>query len=117
MKNWNATHTKELKKWFNLDNYRKFEALPLILLYHELADILFKTPLEGNEEFFVGINRKKSVTAILFWSLRSVWVIWIRFIVFSAPSSGSAKGRQDRVAEYCLNAARDRFGRDTMNME
>lgn len=61
MKNWNATHTKELKKWFNLDNYRKFESLPLILLYHELLarTFFFKTPLEGNEEFFVGINRKK----------------------------------------------------------
>lgn len=61
MKNWNATHTKELLTWFSLDAYRKFEDLPLILLYHELQarSFFFKTPLEGNEAFFVTINRKK----------------------------------------------------------
>ena len=61
MKNWSATHTKELLTWFSPDTYRKFEDLPLILLYHELQarSFFFKTPLEGNEAFFVTINRNK----------------------------------------------------------
>ncbi|WP_338296108.1 DUF6387 family protein, partial [Escherichia coli] len=36
MKNWSTEHTKEVKKWLDVDNYRKFEELPLIQLYHEL---------------------------------------------------------------------------------
>jgi hypothetical protein len=77
MKNWNATHTKELLTWFSPDTYRKFEDLPLILLYHELqARSFFKTPLEGNEAFFVTINRKKFTAVTRFWFLRSDWAIW-----------------------------------------
>ncbi|KHT02568.1 DUF6387 family protein [Pectobacterium brasiliense] len=50
MKNWSTEHTKEVKKWLDIDTYRKFEALPLIQLYHELlARTLFFKPY--HEEF------------------------------------------------------------------
>ena len=61
MQNWDKSHTQELNTWFNLETYRKFENLPLHLLYHELSarTFFFKSSLEGNEELFVTINRKK----------------------------------------------------------
>ncbi|EEU5753001.1 hypothetical protein FAV31_003252, partial [Escherichia coli] len=50
MKNWSAEHTREVKKWLNIDTYRGFEELPLIHLYHELlARTLFFKPY--HEEF------------------------------------------------------------------
>lgn len=50
MKNWSTEHTKEVKKWLDVDSYRKFEELPLIQLYHELlARTLFFKPY--HEEF------------------------------------------------------------------
>ncbi|MGS2997500.1 DUF6387 family protein, partial [Escherichia coli] len=41
--------------------YKKFENLSLHLLYHKLSarTYFFKTPLIGNDELFVTINRKK----------------------------------------------------------
>ncbi|ARA78261.1 hypothetical protein RVX39_003634 [Citrobacter freundii] len=42
MKNWSVEHTKEIKKWLDIDTYRRFEDLTLIQLYHEiLARTLF----------------------------------------------------------------------------
>nr|BEK80500.1 hypothetical protein EATA8330_33940 [Enterobacter asburiae] len=50
MKNWSVEHTREIKKWLDIDVYRKFEELPLIHLYHELlARTLFFKPY--HEEF------------------------------------------------------------------
>lgn len=36
MKNWSPEHTKEIKAWLDIDNYRKFEEITLNGLYHEL---------------------------------------------------------------------------------
>ncbi|ENZ3229832.1 hypothetical protein ACGH0A_003727, partial [Escherichia coli] len=30
MKNWSVEHTREVKKWLDIDTYRGFEELPLI---------------------------------------------------------------------------------------
>ncbi|ENP5659262.1 hypothetical protein ACEK75_003653, partial [Escherichia coli] len=50
MKNWSVEHTREVKKWLDIDTYRGFEELPLIHLYHELlARTLFFKPY--HEEF------------------------------------------------------------------
>ncbi len=50
MQNWSAAHTKEIKKWLDIDTYRRFEDLTLIQLYHELlARTLFFKPY--HEEF------------------------------------------------------------------
>ena len=50
MKNWSVEHTRDVKKWLDVDSYRKFEELPLIQLYHELlARTLFFKPY--HEEF------------------------------------------------------------------
>ncbi|HAU3346921.1 TPA: DUF6387 family protein [Salmonella enterica subsp. houtenae serovar [1],40:z4,z23:-] len=50
MQNWKTEHTKEIKAWLNIDNYRKFEDLSLIHFYHELwaRNLFFK---EYREEF------------------------------------------------------------------
>ena len=50
MNNWSLEHTKEIKAWLNIDNYRKFEDLSLIHFYHELwaRNLFFK---EYREEF------------------------------------------------------------------
>lgn len=50
MQNWKTEHTKEIKAWLTIDNYRKFEDLPLIHFYHELwaRNLFFK---EYREEF------------------------------------------------------------------
>ncbi|MDS0026947.1 DUF6387 family protein [Enterobacter kobei] len=50
MNNWSPEHTKEIKAWLNIDNYRKFEDLSLIHFYHELwaRNLFFK---EYREEF------------------------------------------------------------------
>ena len=62
MQNWNTTHTKELQKWFDLDNYRKFEDLTLILLYHELwvRTFFFKNQHDEYDEEFV-MNHRNSI--------------------------------------------------------
>lgn len=50
MKNWSVEHTREVKKWLDIDTYRGFEELPLMQLYHELlARTLFFKPY--HEEF------------------------------------------------------------------
>ncbi|EIP5726158.1 DUF6387 family protein [Escherichia coli] len=36
MKNWSVEHTRDVKKWLDIDTYRGFEDLTLIQLYHEL---------------------------------------------------------------------------------
>lgn len=36
MKNWSPEHTKEIKAWLDIDNYRKLEDISLNALYHEL---------------------------------------------------------------------------------
>lgn len=36
MRNWSAEHTKEVKKWFDINSYRQFENITLNDLYHEL---------------------------------------------------------------------------------
>jgi len=50
MQNWKTEHTKEIKAWLNIDNYRKFEDHSLIHFYHELwaRNLFFK---EYREEF------------------------------------------------------------------
>jgi len=50
LNNWSLEHTKEIKAWLNIDNYRKFEDLSLIHFYHELwaRNLFFK---EYREEF------------------------------------------------------------------
>ncbi|EAM8616015.1 hypothetical protein JP88_003365 [Salmonella enterica subsp. enterica] len=59
MQNWNTTHTKELKKWFDIESYKKFEDLTLILLFHELwvRTFFFKEQYEDYEEEIVTNNR------------------------------------------------------------
>lgn len=50
MRNWSTEHTKEVKKWLDINTYRGFEDLTLIQLYHELlARTLFFKPY--HEEF------------------------------------------------------------------
>ncbi|WP_143444513.1 DUF6387 family protein [Klebsiella michiganensis] len=50
MKNWSVENTKDIKKWLNIDIYRRFEDLTLLQLYHELlARTLFFKPY--HEEF------------------------------------------------------------------
>lgn len=52
MRNWSTEHTKEVKKWLDINTYRGFEDLTLIQLYHELlARTLFFKPY--HEEFEV----------------------------------------------------------------
>ncbi len=52
MRNWSTEHTKEVKKWLDINTYRGFEYLTLIQLYHELlARTLFFKPY--HEEFEV----------------------------------------------------------------
>jgi hypothetical protein len=50
MQNWKTEHTKDIKGWFKVDTYRKFEDLSLIHFYHELwaRNLFFK---EYREEF------------------------------------------------------------------
>ncbi|ENB7447451.1 DUF6387 family protein [Klebsiella aerogenes] len=50
MQNWKTEHTKEIKAWLTIDNYRKFEDLSLIQFYHEIwaRNLFFK---EYREEF------------------------------------------------------------------
>jgi hypothetical protein len=36
MKSWTPEHTKEIKEWFTVENYHKFEALSLKAYYHGL---------------------------------------------------------------------------------
>lgn len=36
MKNWSPEHTKEIKAWLDIDNYRKFEEITLKGLGDEL---------------------------------------------------------------------------------
>lgn len=52
MQNWKPEHTKEIKAWLNIDTYRKFEEVSLLLLYHELwaRTLFFKTNREGFEQ-------------------------------------------------------------------
>lgn len=59
MKNWNTTHTKELKKWFDIETYKKFEDLTLILLFHELwvRTFFFKEQYEDYEQEIVMSHR------------------------------------------------------------
>ncbi len=51
MKNWTTEHTKEIKKWLDIDTYRKFEDLTLLQLYHELwaRTLFFKSYREDFE--------------------------------------------------------------------
>ncbi|EEH7597577.1 hypothetical protein GTE75_004545, partial [Salmonella enterica] len=51
MKNWTTEHTKEIKKWLDIDTYRKFEDLTLLQLYHELwaRTLFFKNYREDFE--------------------------------------------------------------------
>ncbi len=51
MKNWSPEHTKEIKAWLDIDNYRKLEYISLNALYHELwaRALLFK-PWPTDEE-------------------------------------------------------------------
>ncbi|HGK4046915.1 TPA: DUF6387 family protein, partial [Klebsiella pneumoniae] len=50
MNNWSPEHTKDIKSWFKIDTYRKFEDLSLIQFYHEIwaRNLFFK---EYREEF------------------------------------------------------------------
>jgi hypothetical protein len=36
MKNWSVEYTRNVKKWLDIDTYRRFEDLPLIQLYGDL---------------------------------------------------------------------------------
>ena len=50
MNNWSPEHTKDIKSWFKIDTYRKFEDLSLLQFYHEIwaRNLFFK---EYREEF------------------------------------------------------------------
>ncbi|EIQ5063054.1 hypothetical protein AB1057_002526 [Salmonella enterica] len=50
MNNWSPEHTKDIKSWFKIDTYRKFEDLSLLHFYHEIwaRNLFFK---EYREEF------------------------------------------------------------------
>ena len=51
MKNWSPEHTKEIKAWLDIDNYRKLEDISLNALYHELwARALLYKPGPTDEE-------------------------------------------------------------------
>jgi hypothetical protein len=50
LNNWSPEHTKDIKSWFKIDTYRKFEDLSLLQFYHEIwaRNLFFK---EYREEF------------------------------------------------------------------
>jgi hypothetical protein len=51
LKNWSPEHTKEIKAWLDIDNYRKLEDISLNALYHELwARALLYKPGPTDEE-------------------------------------------------------------------
>ncbi|MCW2107662.1 UNVERIFIED_ORG: hypothetical protein M2402_004863 [Rahnella aquatilis] len=51
MKNWTSEHTKDIKGWFSVENYRMFQELTLKAYYHELwARAIWHKPWHTEEE-------------------------------------------------------------------
>lgn len=87
MKNWSVEHTREVKKWLDIDTYRGFEELPLIHLYHELLarTLFFKPYHEEFEAEAVRLYIDRIFTGKPFLITESISAISQERILFTSP--------------------------------
>jgi hypothetical protein len=107
MNNWSIEHTKEIKEWLNIHNYRKFEDISLNAMYHELwaRALLFKPwPTEEEKRGLAGYMRQIFSGNPLLFKPEQLDYITTDDCLYSPPHVFITA--IDRLAQLSVNALR-----------
>lgn len=87
MRNWSSEFNKKIRKWLDIDTYRKFDSFTLQELYYEIwvRTLFFKENPDEEEKQFLGMFYGKIVSGKPFLVTPQMVKKWILMCVFTSP--------------------------------